>query len=199
MNNKMIAVVIVSGVLCAQSPAWADARMLAQASGTAKKPGAGAAAAVTIHGTVDAVDRDAGTVTLKGPKGRTVTLEVTDKQKLDAIKAGDPVVATYVEALAFRIQPAGTSAPGVSVEERKVGSGPGETPAGAVGRQVTATVTIAAIDKAARTVTVKGPRGNTETVKARDPKNLEKIKVGDLVEITYTQALAVSLDKPAKK
>jgi len=29
-------------------------------------------------------------------------------------------------------------------------------------------------------------------------KNLEAIKVGDLVDITYTQALAVSLDKPAK-
>ena len=134
-----------------------------------------------------------------GPKGRTVTLEVKDRQKLDAIKAGDPVVATYVEALAFRIQSAGTAAPGVSVEERRVTSKPGETPAGAVGRQVTATVTITEIDKAAGTVTVKGPQGNTETVKARDPKNLEKIKVGDLVEITYTQALAVSLDKAAKK
>jgi hypothetical protein len=37
------------------------------------------------------------------------------------------------------------------------------------------------------------------TVKARDPKNLDKVKVGDNVEITYTQALAISLDKPAKK
>jgi ribosomal protein S17 len=80
-----------------------------------------------------------------------------------------------------------------------VSSKPGETPAGAVGQQITVTVTIVAIDKAARTVTVKGADGNTETVKARDPKNLDAVKVGDLVEITYTRALAIALDKPATK
>ncbi len=61
------------------------------------------------------------------------------------------------------------------------------------------TATITAIDKKAHTVTIKGPEGNTETVKAKDPKNLDLVKVGDLVEISYMQALAVSLDKPAKK
>ena len=78
-------------------------------------------------------------------------------------------------------------------------SKPGETPAGAVGQEVTVTATITAIDKKAETVTIKGPKGNTETVKAQDPKNLDRVKVGDMVEITYAQALAVSLDKPAKK
>jgi hypothetical protein len=64
---------------------------------------------------------------------------------------------------------------------------------------VTVTVTITAIDTKAQTVTVKGPQGNVETVKIRDPKNLVGVKVGDLVELTYTQALAIALDKaPAK-
>jgi hypothetical protein len=39
--------------------------------------------------------------------------------------------------------------------------------------------------------------GNSETFKIRDPKNAEGVKVGDLVDVTYTQALAVALDKPA--
>ena len=34
---------------------------------------------------------------------------------------------------------------------------------------------------------------------ARDPKNLDKVKVGDNVEITYTEALAITLDKSANK
>jgi len=42
------------------------------------------------------VDKEKGSVTLKGPKGRTVTLAVKDKSKLDAIAVGDPVVATYL-------------------------------------------------------------------------------------------------------
>jgi len=49
-----------------------------------------------------------GTVTLKGSKGRTITLDVKDPQKLDAVKVGDPVVASYVasyiEAGAFQIK-----------------------------------------------------------------------------------------------
>jgi hypothetical protein len=64
---------------------------------------------------------------------------------------------------------------------------------------VTLTVTITAIDAKGRTVTVKGPQGHEETVRVRDPKNLVGVKVGNLVELTYTQALAIALDKrPAK-
>ncbi len=136
-------------------------------------------------------------MTLKGPKGRTLTFDVRDKQKLEMIQVGDPVVATYMEAVAYKVLKAGSGTPGVSVKEGTTTSKPGETPAGAVGREVTVTATITAIDKKAHTVTIKGPQGNSETIKAKDPKNLEAIKVGDLVDITYAQALVVSLDKPA--
>src|SRR5258705_107703 len=74
-----------------------------------------------------------------------------------------------------------------------------ETPAGAIGQEVTVTATITAINKTAGTVTIKGPQGNTETIKAKDPKHLDLVKAGDLVEISYARALAVTLDKPAKK
>jgi hypothetical protein len=39
---------------------------------------------------------------------------------------------------------------------------------------------------------------NLVTATARDPRNLERVAVGDLVEITYTQAVAVSVEKPRK-
>lgn len=48
-------------------------------------------------------------------------------------------------------------------------------------------------------MTIKGPKGNQETVKVKNPKNLEGVKAGDMVELTYAQALAVSLDKPPAK
>jgi Cu/Ag efflux protein CusF len=146
---------------------------------------------------VAAVDKEQSTVTLKGPK-RSITLDVEDREKLDAIKVGDPVVATYMEALAIEVKKAGTASPGVTTQETRVSSKPGETPAGAIGREVTITGTITGIDRKASTVTVKGPQGRSETITAKDPKNLQGLKVGDLVELTYTQALAVSLDKPAK-
>jgi Cu/Ag efflux protein CusF len=163
------------------------------------QPGRAGARTVTIRGTVAAIDKDKQTVTLKGPKGRTLTVHVQDPKKLEAINVGDPVVATYYEPLAFEVKKAGSATPGASAKEAVATSKPGETPAGAVGQQITVTATITGIDKKAQTVTIKGPEGNTETVKARNPKNLDKIKVGDLVEITYTRALALSLDKPAAK
>jgi len=202
--RTVAAAVIAGGVLFATlATAWAQASTTTEKAPAPAKtdrlPGRSEAVATKVHGTVDAVDKEKGTVTLKGPKGRTVTLAVKDKSKLDVIKVGDPVVATYIEAVAFQVRKAGSGAPGMSVKEERATSKPGENPAGAVARQVTVTATIDAIDKKAHTVTIKGPEGNAETIKVKNPKNLEGVKVGDLVDITYAQALAVALDKPAPK
>jgi hypothetical protein len=62
--------------------------------------------------------------------------------------------------------------------------------------QVTVTVTIEDISPKKTYVTVKGPDGKSVDIKVMDPKNLEKVKVGDQVAITYTQAFAIALDKP---
>jgi hypothetical protein len=206
--RRLTVAVLVSGLLCVPAfEAWADAARVAQApagggdkaaASEQKMPGKAAVGAVRVRGTIAAVDKEQGTVTLKGPKGRTITLEVRDKQKLDAVKVGDPVVALYMEALVIQVAKAGTAAPGVTAREARVSSKPGETPAGAVGREVSLTATVTAIDKKAHTLTIKGPQGGTETIKAQDPKNLEAVKVGDLVDISYAQALAISLDKPVK-
>lgn len=205
--RKLTAGMMVIGVLLVQPVgAWADSVKVAQAPAAGDKagasgekmPGKAALAGVRVRGTVAAIDRGQGTVTLKGPKGRTLTLEVRDRQKLDAVKVGDPVVAVYAEALVIQLRKAGTASPGASVQESHVSSKPGETPAGAIGREISLTATITAIDRKAHTVTIKGPEGRTETITAKDPKNLDVAKVGDLVDITYSQALAISLDKPAK-
>jgi hypothetical protein len=48
-------------------------------------------------------------------------------------------------------------------------------------------------------VTLKGPEGKSVIVQVKDPKKLENVKVGDQVSITYTQALAISVQKAPKK
>ena len=166
----------------------------APAPGLADQPIA-EAGRVTLRGWIAAIDKANGTVTLRGPRGGTVTLDVKDPQKLDAVQVGDPVLASYVEALAVQVKKAGTASPGVSVKESRVSSQPGETPAGAVGREVVVVATITAVDKTAQTVTIKGPQGNTETIKVKDPRTLEGVEAGNMVELTYTQALAITLDR----
>jgi hypothetical protein len=155
---------------------------------------------VTLTATVEAVDVAKRQVTLKGPKGNVVTFTVGEQVKnLPQVQVGDSVVVKYYEALAFRIVPPGETTPGAGVSGAAATAKPGEKPAALGAREVTATVTVEAIDLKAGTATVKGPEGNTVTVKARDPKNLEKLKVGDRVEVTYTEALAVSVEKAKKK
>jgi Cu/Ag efflux protein CusF len=57
---------------------------------------------VTITAKIDAIDMEASTVTLTGPKGRSVTLEV-DPERLKNVKVGDLVSAVYSEALAISV------------------------------------------------------------------------------------------------
>ena len=55
---------------------------------------------------------------------------------------------------------------------------------------------VTAVDVANRVVSIKGPRGNVGEMKV-DPavKNLDKVKVGDRVRISYRVALALALMK----
>jgi Cu/Ag efflux protein CusF len=181
------------GADLARSPMIAQAKTDQEAAPKVKE-----ARVVTVRGTVEAIDKEKQTVTLKGPK-RSLTVRVRDPKKLEEIKVGDPVVGKYYESWMVEVKKPGEGTPGVSAQQSAVTSKPGETPAGAIGQQITVTATIVGIDKKAQTATIKGPEGNTVTVKAQDPKNLDKVKVGDNVEITYTEALAISLDKSAKK
>ena len=92
---------------------------------------------------------------------------------------------------------AGEVQTGVNVLETAVAAKPGERPAAMGGQAVTVTSTIEAIDQGTPSVTLKGPEGNLVTVKVRDRAKLARVKVGDLVDITYTRAIAVSVE-PAK-
>ena len=201
MKTFVVALMVgaaVPGAALGAGPSQAPVVVAQGPPSVAVKPKMVEAAVVTVRGTVEAVDAEKKTVTLKGPK-RSLTLQVRDPKKLEAIKVGDPVVAKYYEALAIEVKKPGEATPGVTAQQAVATSKPGEMPAGAIGEQITVTVTIVEMDKKAHTVTVKGPGGGTETIKARDPKNLDKVKVGDLVEVTYTRALVISLDKPAAK
>ena len=191
--KMLIAVLSVAAVLAVQSckststPSAEEAPALSGLVGEATM--------VTIRGWIDAVDKTNRTVTLKGPRGGTVTLDVKDPNKLDAVAVGDPVVAAFIEALALQVKKVPGATPGVTVTEVRTTSQPGETPSGAVGREVVVTATITAVDRRAQTVTIKGPRGNTETIKVRDATNIKGVEAGDVAERTYTQALAVTLDR----
>jgi Cu/Ag efflux protein CusF len=66
-------------------------------------------------------------------------------------------------------------------------------------RTTQATATVEAIDLDTRVVTLKGPTGKLFDITAGPQvKNLPQVKVGDQVEITYYEAVAVKVFKPGE-
>jgi hypothetical protein len=152
-----------------------------------------------ITAEVIAIDLPTRTVTLKGPAGNEFPVHADDRVKnLAQVHVGDRVDVADQESLVWNVKKASDGKSGTSAESETVSAKPGSKPAGAAARQIKMTVTIEAIDLGNGTVTLKGPQGNSRTIKARDPKNLKKVQVGDLVDITYTEALAVRV-RPAKQ
>ena len=70
-------------------------------------------------------------------------------------------------------------------------------PAATAASQRTLTVSVEAIDPKVPSITVKGPNGWTYSRKVDGPKALAQVKVGDKLDITWTEAVLISVD-PAK-
>jgi Cu/Ag efflux protein CusF len=167
---------------------------------TAAPAGVVAAAAVKVTATVVKIDHKKRAVTLKAADGRQEKFVVDEAVKnLDQVKEGDVVTATYAEALAYEVKKPGAATPAAGTAVGAATAKPGEKPAGVIAREVTLTVTIEAIDEKVPSVTFKGPKGNTRTIKVKDVAKLKDVKVGDKVELVYTQALALSIEKAPKK
>jgi len=60
---------------------------------------------VRVVTTVDAVDKKAQTLSVKGPLGGTLTVKVEDSSALNDLKVGQTIVATFGEQLVLAIEP----------------------------------------------------------------------------------------------
>lgn len=163
------------------------------------EPGKAAAVrAIKITAQVVAIDSSTRTVTLKGPKGNVVDVVAGDEVKNFAqIKVGDFVVVNFVQSLSLALQKTKTGG-GISEQSTAVTAKPGERPGAAAAHEVTAVAKVTAVDKKAKTITLKGPRGNSVTLDVQNPDHFKVVKVGDEVLVNYTEAVAISVE-PAPK
>jgi hypothetical protein len=60
---------------------------------------------------------------------------------------------------------------------------------------VTFRMTVTSINKGTSEATLVGPDGVSNVVKVRDPRRLDAVEVGDVVDLTFTEALAISVEK----
>jgi hypothetical protein len=151
---------------------------------------------ITAKGTVEAVDAERRTVTVKFDGGYTDVVSVSPEMKrLDGVKTGARVNLRYYESVVLQLRRAGDSSPApVASDSTASTPGTGENPGGTSARQRKATVTVVAIDKMAPSITVKTAEGYTVTRRVNDPKNLDGVSLGDQIDITYTEAMLVHVE-----
>lgn len=155
---------------------------------------------VTTQFTVEAIDQAARLVTLKAADGSVRTIRAgPDVKNLAQVKVGDVVKTTYVQAIALELKRGGSGIRSSSAAESSSSARRGEKPAGTAERRVTLVGTVEDIHSGAQLVTVKGPKGNLVDVAVTDPATLKQIRIGDEVELTYVEALAIAVSTPGKK
>lgn len=157
--------------------------------------GIGSETVITVHGKVVAVDRKKKLVTLEGPNGKQVTIHVYNPYNLAAAKPGARFVAKFYEMVTVHKKRPGEAEPSASVAQGIMSAAPGQTPGAVAATRIRLTVVVDSIDRDTGTVSIKGPDGKIDTVSVANPANLKRIKVGDEIVITWTNAVAIALEK----
>lgn len=166
----------------------------------ASEPGKAAVVrAAELTALVVSVDKKTRTVSLKGPKGNVVDIVAGDEvQNFDQIKVGDFLKVRYMQSLALELQKAKTGANAVAVQGGAVSAQAGQRPGVAAAGEVTAIAKVTHVNPKAKTITLKGPRGNEVALDVQNPDQFKVVKVGDEVKVTYTEAVAISVEPGAK-
>jgi hypothetical protein len=187
--NKIL--ILVASLLLFSAPCWSG-----ESEKATDKPSMFSSQTVTLTAMVEAINHETREVTLRGPEGNTVSFVASEEARnLDQVKVGDIVMAEYVQSMSIEVFANDGTEPGAGELTAAGRSEKGEMPAMAAIDALVVTATVEEINLEANTFKLKGPSGEIKEYTARDPENLKKAEVGDIVVITYTEAIALSVEK----
>ena len=158
-----------------------------------KKPSFRASKTSTVTSTVMAVDQKTRMATLANEDGELTVKADTGVKNLDEVKLGNVVTATVTEAISGRVLKKGPSIPSGSEGPTTPSAPLGAKPAGHSAKEACAIATIAALDKDSGVITLEGPKGNTYPIQATGKETIDKLEVGDKVEIHAAQAIGIEV------
>lgn len=178
MNKKWIAIPILSAL-----PVAALAQKAVSQSEV-----------IELTAEITAIDHDSRMITLEDEDGNVESIYAGPEiKRFNELKVGDRVTFRYYESLVSQIRKAGATPPPRGTGMPTLVRGTGAKPSGTLSQQLSATVTIKAIQPDVPSVTVTLEDGRTMSFKVEDKKNLEGVKVGDKVDITYTAAVMITV------
>jgi len=160
-----------------------------------ERPSYFASQTVKVTAMVEAIDHETREVTLRRAEGDTVTFTASDQARnLHMVEVGDIVNAEYEEILSIKV----VANDGAEPEKQELAgmarSEEGEMPGFAAFDATRVIATVEEINLEANTFKLKGPDGTVNEYVARNPDNLRRSAVGDLVIITVSEAVAISVE-----
>jgi hypothetical protein len=168
-------------------------------SATDPRPtGAVVAEAVEATAVVRSVDLDSRLVSLQAEDGRLITLVAgPEVRNLAQVEPGDTVVVTFVEGIVARLADEDSTE---EVASAVVRAPEGGLPGAALGTAETTVVTLLSYDVPTNRVTFTGSDGLVRSLVIRSPdmQNFARsLEPGDQVEVTFTEALAITVERVA--
>lgn len=153
--------------------------------------------AESVTATVEAIDLQKRLVTIRSQKGNSIVVHAGEEVvNLPQVRVGDEVVLVYVESVAVRLaNPDEIRDESNNQVSRAV---PGSKPGLVKVNETIVSAKIEAIDQTLKTARLRMLDGRLRIFKVKDSTIFEKVKVGDRIVITATEAIAISVQKTSK-
>jgi hypothetical protein len=159
------------------------------------RPSFHASQSMMVNAVVEAINHETREVTLKRSDGEIIEFVASEEARnLPQVSVGDIVNAEYVQSVSIEVvanegyEPEAAEAAAIARTEE------GEMPGFAAIDTQIATATVEEINIEANTFKLKGVDGTVNEYTARNPDNLKRAKVGDLVIMTVTNAVAITVE-----
>ena len=153
--------------------------------------------------TVTAVNTDTRAVTLRNAEGETTTIVAgPEVRNFPQIKVGDTLHVRMMQALLMEVRPKAALVTRTEVEQGAALAPLGSQPGMATGRRISTTVTIQSVNKKTDFVKFTLPNGEVRTTTAKTAAGkelLQTLKVGDQVDVVFTEATGVVMEPASPK
>jgi hypothetical protein len=163
---------------------------------SAQQRAVGEADVVRATVTIESIDAPRRLVTVRDESGLKDTVHLgPEVKRFSELKVGDRVNLAYYQSRILELRKRGTATGPVGTTGTQIARSEGALPAAAVARQVTAVVTVTSTDLINGLITVRTDDGRTIRRKV-ERSLMEGIVADDKIEVTYTQALLVEIERP---
>ena len=166
----------------------------------AEKPSFSASQSMTVTALVEAIDHETRVVTVLKPDGESITFTASDEvRNLAQVNVGDYLVAEYVETVSIEVMANDGMQADAAAVSAMARTEKGDMPGVAAMDAMVVTSTVEEINLETNTFKLKEADGSINEYMARNPENLKRAAVGDLVVTTVTASVAIVVEqKPAE-